>query len=495
MVASERDKPMVANNMEDRPIKKQNPMQAEILQLIEDAVRANASDIHIAIEGGHAQAVVQFRVHGVVIQFSKMQADIGHELMQAIFNMSDTSDASYNALGYSSGRISHGMIELPKDVESIRLQFNPLANYGRYLVMRLLYSSVGAGTGDLSKFGFTKYQQRLMRRLRAMPTGMIILAGPTGSGKSTSCRVNMEMLYEDHKGEQTMLSVEDPPEAPIRGVKQIPVTSAQGNDNRTAKFDEAIISALRSDPDVILIGEIRDTASGNLAIQAAMTGHQVWSTLHALDALSILNRLRDLGIDEYKIFDHSIMTGLWGQRLVKKLCPHCRIPFKQSIDEGKHDPDFINNVKSVMNIDEFEIYSRGPGCVKCTRGVTGRAPVAEIIMPDAGLMKYMRDGNIGTARQYWTQKLHGFTMHDHALTHIARGIIGPEEYETLLGPLQPPSNPNFLNKLKKTQSGGDTKQKAPPRAAPAGQPGQKPAPPAQQATKAPPAAEKEQADA
>ena len=439
-------------------------MQAEILRLVEDAVRANASDIHIAIEGGDSQAVVQFRVHGVVIRFSKMSADVGLELMQAVFNMSDTSDASYNALGYSSGRISHSMIALPDQVESIRLQFNPLANYGRYLVMRLLYRSTDVGSHDLSKVGFTKYQLRMMRRMRAMPTGMNIIAGPTGSGKSTSCRANLEMLYADHKGEQTMLSVEDPPEAPIRGVRQIPVTSAQGNENRKAKFDEAIISALRSDPDIILIGEIRDGASGNLAIQAAMSGHQVWSTLHALDALSILNRLRDLGIDEYKIYDHSIITGLWGQRLVKRLCPHCRIPFRQSVDEGKHNADFVSNVTSILDPDQFELYSRGPGCVKCTRGITGRAPVAEIVMPDANLMKYMSDNNFATARQYWTQKMHGFTMHDHALTYVARGVIGPEEYEALLGPLQPPSHPNLLEKFKKTNSGGDTKKRVPPQA-------------------------------
>ncbi|MEO0393708.1 MAG: ATPase, T2SS/T4P/T4SS family [Pseudomonadota bacterium] len=444
---------------QDAPQRPQDPMQGEILNLIEDAVRAQASDVHIAIEGSDNQGVVQFRVHGIVIGFSKMDADLCHELMQAVFNMSDTGDANYNALGYSSGRISNSMIDLPEEIESIRLQFNPLANYGRYLVMRLLYRSAAVNNKDLTRFGFTKYQQRLMRRLRATPTGVIVLAGPTGSGKSTSCRINLELLFEDHRGEQTMLSVEDPPEAPIRGVKQIPVTSAKGADTRRAKFDEAIISALRSDPDVILIGEVRDGVSGNLAIQAAMTGHQVWSTLHALDAISILNRLRDLDIDEYKIFDPTIITGLWGQRLVKRLCPHCRIPFRQSVEEGRHDPDFVNSVTQIFDLDEYDLYSRGKGCVKCTRGVIGRIPVAEIILPDEQFMAHMREGDVAGARHHWVHNMHGFTMRDHALTHIARGLIGPEEYEALLGPLKPPSHPNYLAKFKKSKSGGDTKQR------------------------------------
>ncbi|MBV6633725.1 MAG: Flp pilus assembly complex ATPase component TadA [Alphaproteobacteria bacterium] len=434
------------------------PMQAEIIRLLEDAVKAGASDVHIAIE--NKRAVVQFRVHGVVIEFSQMEPGMCQELMQAVFNMSDTSDATYNAFGYSSGRISQGALKLPQQVETVRLQFNPLANYGRYLVMRLLYRSPPFGARDLSRFGFTKYQQRQMRRLRATPTGLIILAGPTGSGKSTSTRINLEMLFQERRGEQTVLSVEDPPEAPIRGVRQIPVTSARGAEDRRTKFDEAIIAALRSDPDVIMIGEIRDYESGNLATQAAMTGHQVWSTLHALDAMSIPNRLRDLGIDPYKIYDPSIMTGMWAQRLVKKLCPHCRIPFKQAVAEGKYDPDFVNMVTTILNPNEYELYARGPGCVKCTRGVTGRIPVAEIIMPDQRLMNYLRDGDTGTARAYWTQKLSGFTMHDHALTHVARGIIAPEEYEALLGPMRPPSNPAFIAKLKKTKGTPDAKPAA-----------------------------------
>ena len=438
------------------------PMQAEVLRLIEDAVKAMASDIHIAIEGG--RAIVQFRVHGVVIEFNQLEAGMCQELMQAIFNMSDTGDSSYNALGYSSGRITSGMLKLPSQVETIRLQFNPLANYGRYLVMRLLYRSPPFGARDLSRFGFTKFQQRQMRRLRATPTGLIILAGPTGSGKSTSTRINLEMLFAERRGEHTVLSVEDPPEAPIRGVRQIPVTSARGSEDRRSKFDEAIISALRSDPDVIMIGEIRDKESGSLATQAAMTGHQVWSTLHALDALSIPNRLRDLGVDQYKIYDPSIMTGMWAQRLVKRLCPHCRIPFKKAVAEDKHDPDFVHSVTNILNPNEYEMYSRGPGCVKCTRGVTGRIPVAEIIMPDQRLMNYLKEGDSGTARAYWTQKLSGFTMHDHALTHVARGVIAPEEYEALLGQLRPPSNPAFIAKLKKSPSTTTQGSKAPAQA-------------------------------
>src|SRR5690606_21821495 len=153
-------------------------------------------------------------------------------------------------------------------------------------------------------------QVNMIKRMRALPMGINIIAGPTGSGKSTTLQRCLSTLIRERRREISVFTVEDPPEYVIDGAQQMPVTNANTADERKAQFTKAINASLRSDPDVIMIGEIRDSSSAKLAFEAAMTGHQVWTTVHATDGLTIVSRLKDIGVEAYKLFDSTVVTGL-----------------------------------------------------------------------------------------------------------------------------------------------------------------------------------------
>ena len=191
---------------------------------------------------------------------------------------------------------------------------------------------------------------------------------------------------------------------------------------------------MRLDPDTIMIGEIRDGASAQNAIRASMTGHQVWTTIHANSALAIIDRLEDLGSPLSLITDSTIITGLISQRLVKALCPHCK---KKLADHQQEMPApvlarmrraLLNNLDGVCIV--------GPGCTHCRQqGTSGRTVVAEIILPDARFFKFVRAGEKQKAIQYWLQELGGETILDDAIEKILAGVIDPRMAEKVVGHL------------------------------------------------------------
>jgi len=180
--------------------------------------------------------------------------------------------------------------------------------------------------------------------------------------------------------------VEDPPEYPIPGAIQTPVANVSTAEERSAAFQAAIKAAMRLDPDVIMIGEIRDTPSASLALQAAMTGHQVWTTLHANNSIAIVDRLIDLGVPAEILCDPAIVSGLVSQRLVKTLCPHCKVSLKNAIGSLSIREEYERIAKY---IDLESVYIKGEGCDKCSgSGLLGRTVVSEVILPDNKIMEF-----------------------------------------------------------------------------------------------------------
>jgi type II secretory ATPase GspE/PulE/Tfp pilus assembly ATPase PilB-like protein len=169
-----------------------------------------------------------------------------------------------------------------------------------------------------------------------MAVGLNVVAGPTGSGKSTTLQRNMIKLLQEKNYQINMLTVEDPPEYPIPGARQMPVTNANTEEEKTEQFTKALSAALRSDPDVILVGETRSLSTAELTFQGALSGHGVWTTLHANSAPAIITRLRDMGIQPYLLNDPELVKGLVSQRLFRLLCPACR----QSIKTKEGTPEF-----------------------------------------------------------------------------------------------------------------------------------------------------------
>ncbi len=320
---------------------------------------------------------------------------------------------------------------LPHNVLAVRLQFNPIAFGSRYLVMRLLYADDNPdGAGDLSSLGYGEYEEDLLYRLRAVPIGLSVVAGPTGSGKSTTLQRNLIKLLQEKNYEINLLTVEDPPEYPIPGARQMPVTNANTEEEKAEEFTKALSAALRSDPDVIMVGEIRALSAAQLTFKGALSGHGMWTTLHANSAPAILTRFRDMGVEDFKLLDPELMKGLISQRLFRKLCPHCKVAATQMIKEAS-----VQRLKVALGDFGVEnTYLRGPGCKYCdNKGVSGRMSVAEIILPDAVFLELMIKGDTRRAIDYWTGDLGGRTMKDAATERMLKGYIDLDEVERWCG--------------------------------------------------------------
>lgn len=417
-------------------------MQREVLGIVANAARQKASDIHIIVN--QSKASVRFRVDGVIREISEIHSSQAFEMLSAAFAMADESDASYQLKSNQGARISSLKTALPSGVQSLRLQFNPLANDGRYLIIRILYSGDGRVT-QLEDLGYNRREIERIKTMTARPVGINVVSGPTGSGKSTTLKAILEGMIEQRGGEINVITVEDPPEYVIKAAQQLPVTNAKTQEERSEAFTGAISAALRSDPDVMMIGEIRDRASANLAVEGAISGHPIYASLHANTAMDILLRLRDMGIEDFKVFDSSVFSGLLGQRLVRKLCPHCKVPYEDARAQGAIDPLFDSRVQKMREYtpdhlkDKPLFVASAGGCSQCKRGYVGRSVVPEIILPDEHFMELMRAHRKREARAYWFNELGGIDLLGAAWLQALKGIISPADIEhtvALIAPIE-----------------------------------------------------------
>jgi len=297
----------------------------------------------------------------------------------------------------------------------------------------LLYNDAG-DTDDLQTLGFNSEQAEIINFLKEQPIGMNIISGPTGSGKSTTLQRTLTSQIRETGGSIHVITVEDPVEYPIAGAVQTPVVNAAGEEARSTMFAAAISNAMRLDPDTIMIGEVRDRASAQSALRASMTGHQVWTTLHANNAISIVDRLVDLGLSLQMVADETVVTGLISQRLVKLLCSHCKLKLVDVMDEL--DAALVARVMRVAGSRISEICVAGPGCKQCRRrGTVGRSVVAEVIRTDARFFAYLRDGDKAGALDYWLHRLGGQTVTDHAISKVLEGLVDPRMAERVVGHL------------------------------------------------------------
>jgi general secretion pathway protein E len=303
------------------------------------------------------------------------------------------------------------------------------------MVMRLLYDDAGK-TNDLEQLGFSADHVASFEGLKESPTGMNLISGPTGSGKSTTLQRVLLGQIAQSAGKLHVITVEDPVEYPIHGAVQTPVTNASSEDERSRFFSQSIVNAMRLDPDTIMIGEIRDRASAQSALRAAMTGHQVWSTVHANSAIGIIDRLEDMGLPLRMLADPSIITGLISQRLVKLLCPHCK-QHLVSAQTRRLPAALLVRVRIALGDAVESVCTAGPGCDHCSgRGTVGRAVLAEVIKPDERFFAHLRDGDKAAATRHWLNELGGRTMTEHAIEKVREGLVDPAMAERVIGLLQ-----------------------------------------------------------
>ena len=421
----------------DDETQRQTRMQRDFVTVISRAAINHVSDIHIVVA---EHTTVMFRTNGLMQTEMEYNKEWGESFVRAAFASADISDANYaqneyqaaQKLGRTPLRGSGGRLVLPKNVLGLRLQFNPIAFGSRYVVIRILYADDTASSGEdsIKALGYGKYELDIFRYLRSIPTGIVIVSGPTGSGKSTTLQRNMIAMLQERNYETNLITVEDPPEYPIPGARQMPVTNASVEEAKDREFTKALSAALRSDPDSLMIGEIRTLSAADLAFRGALSGHNVWSTLHANTAAAVLLRLRDIGVENFKLEDPSIMRGMLAQRLFRKLCPHCRIQARTQLD----NPAVQRLREAYGDIGVERAFLRGPGCEECDfHGVSGRTAIAEFILPDATFLDLMLKGESQKAMNYWISDLNGRTLRENAVERLFNGILDIDEVERWTG--------------------------------------------------------------
>ncbi|AVQ46888.1 GspE/PulE family protein [Clostridium botulinum] len=334
---------------------KEKKLEGPIIKLtdsiIEEAVWRKASDIHI--EPFKDFALIRFRIDGILIEFKKISKKIYMSICTRIKIMSYMNIAEKNIP--QDGKIQNNY----RENNDFRVSTLPTV-YGEKLVIRILYKN--GKISDLNSLGFLKEDRKNIEKMLKKPNGLILVTGPTGSGKSTT--LYSILKYINNK-EKNIITIEEPVEYTIAGINQVNVDY-----KRNLTFLKGLKSILRQDPDIIMVGEIRDEETAKVAIRASITGHLVLSTLHTNGALESIVRLLDMNIEAYILSD--VLRGIISQRLVRKICPHC----KESYRPSKEEKEFIN-IK-----EDFLLY-RGRGCHKCNNtGYLGRSIIYEYINID-----------------------------------------------------------------------------------------------------------------
>lgn len=404
-------------------------MQVIAKNLIARACTERASDIHIRVNRFSTE--ILFRIHNELVRVSEQTREYGERLLATLYSaMASVSDNTYKPTERQDASIGD-RDKLPERLFGVRIATAP-TSVGSVMVMRLLYNDASEAA-SLEELGFTVQQAEMIESLKHQPHGMNIISGPTGSGKSTTLQRVLAGQIRDMAGSIHVITVEDPVEYPITGAVQTPVVNALTEEARSTAFAAAIANAMRLDPDTIMIGEMRDRASAQSALRASMTGHQVWTTVHANSALAIADRLTDLGLPLAMVTDETLITGLISQRLVKLLCPHCSQPFTDAIPTL--DAALVTRVKRAVGDRFDQVRLAGPGCAHCSNGTVGRTVVAEVIRTDTIFSELLREGHKGAAHDYWIHELGGQTVAQHAIDKVAAGLVDPRMAERVVGPL------------------------------------------------------------
>ncbi len=399
------------------------PVVKLVNQIFSDAVEEKASDIHI--EPKENVAHVRLRVDGVLHNLLEIPKSVYPSLVSRIKIISNLNIAE-------TRKPQDGKAKIYIDDSDVDLRVSILpTNYGEKVVIRILDKRNAAVSFD--KMGIRGKNMDLLNRCFEFKQGMVLVTGPTGSGKSTTLYAAINSIKSTANN---ILTVEDPIEYMMDGINQVQVNPKAG-----VTFASALRSFLRQDPDVILVGEIRDQETAEIAIQAAQTGHLVLSTLHTNDTFATITRLKDMGIDQFKITES--MQAIVAQRLVRRLCPHC----KAAVPEDKIDPKLYNLVNQTSGSG---IIYEAKGCKKCNyTGYKGRIGIYEILILDDELKQMINSGRPLTELRSRAKK-NGFqNLFEDAISLISEGIT---DYQEVLRTVNPDSSVNTENKISTPQN-------------------------------------------
>ncbi|XAM01095.1 ATPase, T2SS/T4P/T4SS family [Phycisphaeraceae bacterium D3-23] len=381
----------------------ESPVIKLVNYIIFSAVKEGASDIHVEPDDGRLR--IRFRVDGRL--FEKLTPP--HHMLAAMVSRIKIM----SALDISERRIPQdGAITIRIDKRQIDLRVSTMpGKFGEKVVMRIV-DQKNAVT-SLDYLGFHPDMLRQLRELIAMPNGVVLVTGPTGSGKSTTL---YGALAEINREDINISTVEDPVEYNLPGVNQF-----QTHDKAGFTFAKALRALLRQDPDVVMLGEIRDPETAKTATQAALTGHLVLSTLHTNDAPSAITRLINVGVESYLVA--AALRGILAQRLVRKLCQHCR----EAVKPDKAEQQLIAKLENEGH--EIGHLYRGAGCNKCRNtGFAGRLGIYELLVPNDEALDAIARGDSPNVVRDLSLKTGGYrSLKQDGVAKAAQGLTTLEE--------------------------------------------------------------------
>ncbi|PKL94141.1 MAG: hypothetical protein CVV20_00105, partial [Gemmatimonadetes bacterium HGW-Gemmatimonadetes-1] len=397
----------IEEQVEDRDPALDAPMSKLVEAMIADSVRAGASDVHAEIEGAHV--VVRYRVDGILREMMRLPESAGASLVRRVKIVAglDVTNAMTPQDGRSTAKVDGQVVDL-------RVATAPVARRGEKLVIRILNKD--NLKASIPALDLPAEEERVLMQMLGHREGMVLVTGPTGSGKTTTLYAVLNHL---RTGKVNIVTVEDPVEYDVDGISQMQVNEAQG-----FTFATALRSVLRQDPDIVLVGEIRDSETATTAIQAGLTGHFVFSTLHTNDAVSAVVRLRDMGVDSFKI--GSVLKGIVAQRLVRRMCDACAVPI-----EASELPDWARPPVGYAGTVQPR---RAPGCKVCNgTGFRGRVAVMEMLPVEGQVPRTIELSGtqleiLDAARPYGLT-----TLWESGLARVWLGKTSPEEIRRVLG--------------------------------------------------------------
>ncbi|BAP89105.1 putative type IV secretion apparatus, ATPase component [Burkholderiales bacterium GJ-E10] len=416
-------------------------------QLLTEAAKVRASDVHVLIREKFAE--VQLRVKDDLSSIRTMNRSEGEALIRAAcVGLASVKDAMYRPYEFQSAQIEGG--SLPgsglSSVRIIRGPAYPIERGGGFMVARLQYGGTHGldengktdlvfttpkrpeGALALDARGYTPLQIEKLETLASMPDGIVLISGPTGSGKNTTLFDLMAHQARIFPGAR-QITIEDPVEYPMDWAVQLPVTDA--ND---AKFAESLRTILRMNPNIILVGELRGVETARTALAAALTGHMVWSTIHTNDPYLVIDRLEEMDRVELSrrvICDPNRIRGFVGQRLVPVLCPECSQPI--TADKNLSHGRLGDALKTWGDCAAVRI--KGPGCDRCRGdGVIGRRAVAEVVVATEDLMADFVNVGTGAARvRHRARPGSDKSMLANCIDVVLLGLVDPRDAERKFG--------------------------------------------------------------
>ncbi len=356
---------LVVDEVVDLDDSSQAPAMRSLNMIVQQAIRNRASDIHVEPHDNRLQ--VRYRIDGVLQTITSLPADIHAALMSRLKIMGGMNIAERRRP--QDGRFSVRVDDIDTDVRVA------VANTveGEMAVLRLLSKS--PALLELTGLGFLPDVLERYQKLLKLPWGMILFGGPTGSGKTTTLYASINQL---DRSQRNIMTIEDPVEYHFSGINQFQVNLKAG-----LTFATGLRSFMRLDPDVILVGEIRDIETASIAIQAALTGHLLFSSIHANDSAGIIYRLRDLGVDLVLLC--SSIAGTVSQRIVRRICPHCLEYYEPSVEERVAYEAEMGKLTGPL--------FKGSGCNVCAEtGYLGRVGLFEVLIVTDSIKKLLLDG-------------------------------------------------------------------------------------------------------